>query len=138
MSNSRRKGRIAIIQSIYESDVASHSLIESFKTISKKEKLSNKNLTFGSSIIDGIIENEANIISKIQNKATQFPLDQIAKVDLAILKLAVYEIIFQKDKEPIEVIINEAIEIAKAYGSNSSGAFINGVLAGIFNEEKIN
>ena len=137
MSKSRHKGRIVIFQSIYESDMTSHSLIESFKLISEKEKLSEKNLAFCLSIIEGIIEHQENILSKIQNKATQFPIEQIAKVDLAILKLAVYEIIFQKDKEPVEVVINEAIEIAKAYGSNSSGAFINGVLAGIFNEEKI-
>ena len=137
MSSSRRKGRIVIFQSIYESDMTSHSLIGSFENISKKEKLSEKNIDFCLSIVKGIIDHQENIIAKIQDKATQFPIEQVAKVDLAILKLAVYEIIFQKDKEPVEVVINEAIEIAKAYGSNSSGAFINGVLAGIFNEEKI-
>ena len=137
MTNSRRKARIVIFQSLYESDITSHSLLESFENISKNEKLSEKNEAFCSSIIEGITKHQNNIYEIIQNKASRFPVEQIAKVDVAILKLAVYEILFQKDKEPAEVIINEAIEIAKAYGSNSSGAFINGVLAGIFNEEKI-
>ena len=137
MSNSRHKARIVIFQSLYESDMTSHSLLESFENISKNEKLSEKNKAFCSSIIEGITKHQNNIYEIIQNKASRFPIEQIAKVDVAILKLAVYEILFQKDKEPAEVVINEAIEIAKAYGSNSSGAFINGVLAGIFNEEKI-
>ena len=137
MSNSRHKARIVIFQSLYESDMTSHSLLESFENIAKNEKLSEKNKAFCSSIIEGITEHQNNIHEIIQNKASRFPIEQIAKVDVAILKLAVYEILFQKDKEPAEVVINEAIEIAKAYGSNSSGAFINGVLAGIFNEEKI-
>ena len=54
-----------------------------------------------------------NIYEIIENKASRFPVEQIAKVDVAILKLAVYEILFQKNKEPAEVVINEAIEIAK-------------------------
>ena len=137
MSNSRHKARIVIFQSLYESDMTSHSLLESFENIAKNEKLSEKNKAFCSSIIEGITKHQNNIYEIIQNKASRFPIEQIAKVDVAILKLAVYEILFQKDKEPAEVVINEAIEIAKAYGSNSSGAFINGVLAGIFNEEKI-
>ena len=56
------------------------------------------------------------------------------KVDLSVLRLAIYELHYHNDKQPTEIVINEAIEIAKAYGSNSSGAFINGVLAVIFNK----
>jgi len=66
-----------------------------------------------------------NIIKK---SAPEWPLDQINKIDLAILRLAVYELLYQKDIPP-KVIIDEAIEIAKRYGSSNSGSFINGALA---------
>ena len=136
MSNSRHKSRIAIFQSIYESELTNHAIVDSFANVSESLKLSDSSKNFCSEIIGGIIKNKKEIDKMIESKATQFPIDQMPTVDLAILRLAIYEIDYHEDKQPIEVIINEAIEIAKAYGSNSSGAFINGVLAGIFNEPK--
>lgn len=73
-------------------------------------------------------ENQEKIDEIITKSATEWPLDQINKTDLAILRLAVYELLFQKET-PTKVIIDEAIEIAKKYGSDSSGSFINGALA---------
>ena len=64
----------------------------------------------------------------IKKSATEWPLDQINKTDIAILRLAVYELLYKKDT-PTKVIIDEAIEIAKKYGSKSSGSFVNGALA---------
>jgi len=136
MSNSRHKSRIAIFQSIYESELTNHAIVDSFANVAESLKLSDSSKNFCSEIIGGIIKNKKEIDKMIESKATQFPIDQMPTVDLAILRLAIYEIDYHEDKQPIEVIINEAIEIAKAYGSNSSGAFINGVLAGIFNEPK--
>ncbi|MDG1990264.1 MAG: transcription antitermination factor NusB [Dehalococcoidia bacterium] len=136
MSNSRHKSRIAIFQSIYESELTNHAIVDSFTNVAESLKLSDSSKNFCSEIIGGIIKNKKEIDKMIESKATQFPIDQMPTVDLAILRLAIYEIDYHEDKQPIEVIINEAIEIAKAYGSNSSGAFINGVLAGIFNEPK--
>lgn len=67
---------------------------------------------------------------QIQKAAPDFPTDKINKVDLAILRLAVYEILVGQ-KEPINVIIDEAVELAKEYGNESSPGFINGVLGKI-------
>jgi|TARA_B110000438_G_C15631452_1_gene571183 transcription antitermination protein NusB len=136
MSNSRHKSRIAIVQSIYESELTNHAIVDSFANVATSLKLSSLSKDFCINVISGIIKNKKEIDKRIENKANQFPIDQMPVVDLAILRLAIYEIDYYEDKQPIQVIINEAIEIAKAYGSNSSGAFINGVLAGIFNEPK--
>ena len=76
-----------------------------------------------------IIDNE------IQKAAPDFPVDKINKIDLAILRLAVYELIIEK-KEPQNVIIDEAVEIAKEFGNDTSPAFVNGVLGHILNNEK--
>ena len=73
-----------------------------------------------------------NIIKK---SAPQWPIDKINKIDLAILRLAVYELI--QKKEPIKVIIDEAIELAKKYGTENSPGFINGVLGDILKRSKL-
>lgn len=78
-----------------------------------------------------IIKYEDRINEYIKTYAPKFPLRKIAKVDLAILQLAIYELLFEK-KEPPKVIINEAVELAKEMGSNRSYAFINAVLGKIY------
>jgi len=88
----------------------------SFKKQSLKTKLSQK-----------IIEYQKEIDRIISQSAPQFPIKQINKIDLAILRLAIYEISFGKTA-PYKVIIDEAIELAKEYGSEKSPQFINGAL----------
>jgi N utilization substance protein B len=75
------------------------------------------------------------IDNQIQKAAPEFPLSKINKVDLAILRLAVYELLLVK-KEPPKVVIDEAIELAKEYSGESSPAFINGALGNILTHEK--
>lgn len=72
---------------------------------------------------------------KIKDAAPEFPIDKINKVDLAILRLAVYELQIAK-KEPPKVIVDEAIELAKEYGGDNSPAFINGALGKVINYDK--
>lgn len=71
----------------------------------------------------------------IARSATAWPLDQISPIDLATLRLAVWELKFKKTKEPYKAVIDEAVEIAKEYGSDSSPNFINGVLGSIIKSE---
>ncbi len=72
---------------------------------------------------------------KIKGAAPEFPIDKINKVDLAILRLAVYELTVAK-REPPKVIVDEAIELAKEYGGESSPAFINGALGKVITNDK--
>lgn len=78
-----------------------------------------------------IFKNLTKIDNLITKSAPQWPISKIAKVDLAVLRLAVYELAIQK-KEPPKVIIDEAVELSKKYGSDSSAGFINGVLGTIY------
>ncbi len=76
------------------------------------------------------------IIDKsIQSSAPEYPVEKINKIDLAILRLSVYELLIDK-KEPPNVVIDEAVELAKEFGSDTSPAFINGVLGHIISYEK--
>jgi N utilization substance protein B len=78
-----------------------------------------------------IIKNTVKINELIKKYAPKYPLEKVAKVDLAILKLAVYELNFEK-KEPSKVIIDEAIELAKELGSDKTFGFVNAVLGKIY------
>lgn len=89
--------------------------------------------SFALAIVKGVIKNNVEIDKQIQNYAPEWPLDQITNVDRNILRIGVYEMLFDKNI-PDKVAINEAIEIAKAYGGESSGKFVNGVLGAIFKD----
>lgn len=82
---------------------------------------------------DKIIKNLPAIDLLITKAAPEWPLSKIAKVDLAILRLAVFELVIDK-KEPVKVIIDEAVEIAKLLGNDRSPSFINGVLGTILRQ----
>lgn len=77
-----------------------------------------------------IYSSKDEIDAAIEKAATEFPIEKINKVDLAVLRLAVYELTIEK-KEPPHVIVDEAVELAKEYGNETSPAFINGVLGKI-------
>ena len=85
--------------------------------------------------IKPIIANITDIDSQITKFAPKWPLDKINRVDLSILRLAIWEILFSEAKIPNKVIIDEAIEIAKEYGNESSSSFINAVLGSIIKPE---
>ncbi len=81
-----------------------------------------------------IVEGQTVLDEYIKKAAPQFPIDKINKIDLAILRLAVYELLIEK-KQPPKVIIDEAIELSKEYGGETSPAFINGALGNIIKNE---
>ena len=88
---------------------------------------------FVKGMINGVIKNEEEIDRYITKYATEWPLDQITIVDRNILRIGVYELVFDREI-PSKVAINEAIEIAKTFGGESSGKFVNGVLGAIYKD----
>jgi len=86
-------------------------------------------------LVKGTIDHIAEIDPIIERVAPQWPLDQIAVVDRNVLRLGLYELMFgDRDAVPPKVAINEAIELAKSFGGESSGRFINGVLGTVYKE----
>jgi len=88
---------------------------------------------FTKETVAGVVKNLTEIDNYITKYAPEWPIDQITTIDRNILRLGIYEMAFNKDI-PERVAINEAIEIAKAYGGESSGKFINGVLGAIYKD----
>lgn len=82
-----------------------------------------------------VLENKDFLDEKIKVSAPEFPIDKINKVDLAILRLAIYELLISK-KEPPKVVVDEAIELAKEYGGESSPAFVNGALGQVIKNDE--
>ena len=102
--------------------------IELFLVNNEIEKESDKQ--YITSMINGIVEKNEEISKKIsENLKKDWTIDRISKVDLALLKLSIYEILYKEI--PFKVAINEIVELAKSYGEDQSPSFINGVLANI-------
>lgn len=90
---------------------------------------------FVETLINGVIKKQKKIDSVIEKAAPEWPLDQIAAVDRNVLRIGLYELLFGNKKEvPNKVAINEAIELAKTFGGDSSGKFVNGVLGTVYRE----
>ncbi len=91
--------------------------------------------TFVSQLVNGVMEHLTELDQIIEKAAPQWPLEQIAVVDRNVLRLGLYELLFgNRDEVPPKVAINESIELAKSFGGDSSGKFVNGVLGTVYRE----
>lgn len=128
---SRKKARDNAFKCIYELEFGRDENIEKILNNCYEEN-DNKpeEKEYISNVVKGVKENLAEIDSIILSKLKNWSLDRIAKIDLAILRLAIYEIKYVEDI-PEKVSANEAVELAKTYGNNDSKSFINGVIANV-------
>ena len=131
MSSSRRRSRIAAFQALFESDVSGRDPLETLDRYMSESHLSDEGRTFARDLVTGVVEGGAAIDEVIEHYAPAFPLADMAPVDRNVLRLAIYEVLFDNRRAPLRVAINEAVEIAKGYGSESSGRFVNGVLGAV-------
>lgn len=95
-----------------------------------QESVSRENMDYIQAVVNGIEDNEAEINKKISSKLRKWTIERLSKVNLALLQLGTYELLYMDDV-PDKVAINEAVELAKKYGGEESAAFVNGVLGTI-------
>ena len=131
MASSRRRSRIAAFQALFEADLGGHPLEPVLARHLAEAGLDAEGRQFARGLVGGVEANLVAIDAVIQRHAPAFPLAEMAAVDRNVLRLAVYEVLFDTDRAPLRAAINEAVEIAKGYGSESSGRFINGVLGAV-------
>ena len=122
----RRKAREYALQMLYQYDVNHefHNLIEGFWT---GKEITDDVREFANNIVEGVIKNFPLIDNNINQSAKNWSIDRMAVVDRNILRMATYELLFVNNI-PVKVTINEAIEIAKRFGGDESGSFVNGIL----------
>lgn len=130
----RRKGRIMAFQALYSWDANRITLEElldfSWIEEDKREKLGEDGIAFPRLLIAGAIEHIDEIDEKIKENLTNWDFDRLNKVDLAILRMSIYSLLYQHDMHP-SIVIDEAIDISKEYGSDDSYRFINAILDSI-------
>jgi transcription antitermination protein NusB len=124
----RRKARGLALQALYEIDSAGHEAPKVTQYLLQAAQLSSENSRFTEDLVGGVLEYRLTIDEYIRRLAPSWPLEQMAVVDRNILRLAIFELLIEK-RIPVKVSINEAVELAKAFGSDSSPRFINGVLS---------
>ena len=130
----RTKARGIALQVLYEIDIAEHDPVEVLENRLSQNKLDDQVADFARKLVLGIIPRKNDLDSFIAQHAPEWPLNQVATIDLNILRIALWE--FAVDTQtPLKVAINEAIELAKLYGSDSSARFVNGVLGSLANRQ---
>ena len=127
MPGGRRRARTLALQALYEIDSTAHKAEEVVDHILIERGASEENASFTRELVIGVIQNREQIDENIQRFAPAWPIEQMPVVDKNILRLAIFEILLD-NKVPVKVAINEAVELAKTFGSDNSSKFINGVL----------
>ncbi len=130
MPGARRKARVLALQALYEIDSVGHKAEEVVTQLLSTEALSEENANFTRELVSGVIQNKEKIDENIRRLAPAWPIEQIPAIDRNILRLAIFEILLD-NKVPVKVAINEAVELAKTFGSDNSSRFINGVLGSV-------
>lgn len=138
MASNRHLGRIVALQTLYEYEFRK----EAEDTSVDVKEILTRNLEryeeaiddtqFVDTLVSGVLKEQADIDGKIQPIAPDWPIEQIARVDRTILRIGMYELLHQAKVVPPKVAINEAVELAKAFGSDNSSKFVNGVLGTAF------
>ena len=118
------------MQALYEFDTVEHSAADVLDERLSEIGLSRRDTEFARTFLDGIFANAAEIDKIIAEFAPGWPISQMAVVDRNILRMAIYEIIASQETPP-RVAVNEAVELAKAFGGESAPRFINGVLGSV-------
>ncbi len=130
MKGERRLARELALQVLYEIDLVGHPpatvLYDRFEVTAE---VNSRVEEYARELFEGILAVEARLDTYIQSHAPEWPLDQVAVIDRNVLRMALYE--FAMGGVPVKVAINEAVELAKEYGADSSPRFVNGVLGAL-------
>lgn len=136
MASNRHLGRIVAMQTLYEHDFRN----EADAGVDQAEILGRnlgefadaiEDTAFVHDLVEGVQKNQSEIDGIIGPAAPEWPVEQIAKIDKIILRIGVYELLIKREVPP-KVVINEAVELAKAFGGENSSKFVNGVLGTIY------
>ncbi len=133
MKRERRRARSQALQALYEIDSVGHR--EEDVLARYGEDLSPEAREFMSRMVHGALESEEEVDSMLEEAAPEWPISELAVIDRNILRLSLWELLIWGET-PVKVAINEAVELAKKYGSDSAPRFVNGVLGTLASRRK--
>jgi|YNPNPStandDraft_1061719.scaffolds.fasta_scaffold105328_2 N utilization substance protein B len=125
----RRRARALALEVLYEGQVAGHQPLAVLNRRLQEEVYPPEVAEFARQLVSGVVKHQEEIDGLIQQFAPEYPLEQVSPVDISALRIGIYELL-HGDSSP-KVAINEAVELAKRYGSEGSSRFVNGVLGAI-------
>lgn len=128
VAGSRRQARIVALQALYEADLSGHDPLEAMDRLLSEEGGGAAVAAYARHLIEGVVANRMAIDERLAQAAPAWPLAQMPPIDKNLLRLAIYELLFDNRRVPMKAVINEAVEIAKVFGSENSSRFVNGVL----------
>lgn len=129
MAGVRHRVRIVVLQTLFEADLAGHDPREVLERHLEERKFPAPAEAFGRQLLENVLQHAHEIDRLIVQAAPNWPLEQMARIDVNILRMAIAELLFSGDAHiPVKAAINEAVELAKRFGSGSSRRFVNGVL----------
>ena len=138
MASNRHLGRIVALQTLYEFEFRTQSgddtadVTEILSRNIQRYETAIDDTGFVNSLVSGVLSEQSSLDEKIQPIAPDWPIEQIARIDRNILRIGAYELLHQAEVVPAKVAINEAVELAKAFGSDNSSKFVNGVLGTVY------
>ena len=126
----RRRARILALQALYEIDTTQHPVGTVLDQRLTEDPLPEEGEAFARELLTGVIQHQVALDELIQRYAPEWPVEQMAVIDRNVLRIAIYEFFIAK-LTPTKVAINEAVELAKLFGSDSAPRFVNGVLGAL-------
>lgn len=136
MADPRHNARKIAMATIFSWSFLSQDPIREIRDVADSLKITDYNADLTQFLIQGVTENHDSLDEIIRETAPEWPINQIAKIDLAILRIAIFELLISQNVPP-KVAIDEAVELAKEFGSENSSKFINGVLGTVVEEKGI-
>ncbi len=130
----RRASREAAMKLLYQLDIQKGDRNEQIVTALEAENYTESDKAYIRSVVDGVGEKETQLDYIIEKYAMGWKISRLSKIDLSILRLGIYEILYREDI-PFSVSVNEAVELAKRYSNEDAGAFVNGLLAKVTKED---
>ena len=126
----RRRARILALQALYEIDSTQHPVGTVLDQRLTEDPLPEEGEAFARELLAGVLQHQVALDELIQRYAPEWPVEQMAVIDRNVLRIAIYEFFISK-RTPTKVAINEAVELAKLFGSDSAPRFVNGVLGAL-------
>lgn len=134
MASLRHRVRIAALQILFEVDLTDHPLDVVLERRLQEEQLPSDGTRFLQRLVLGVWEHRSYLDRVIEEAAPNWPVTQMPGVDKAVLRIALFELLIDDvEKTPVKAVINEAVELAKHFGSDNSSRFVNGVLGTVVN-----
>jgi len=130
MPTRRRQARILALQTLYEADTTGHDAGQTLERLLQETDVTEEVKVFARELVGGAVAERQRLDDVIVQVAPAWPIEQMATIDRNILRLAILEILLN-NRTPVKAAINEAVELAKSFGSDNSAKFVNGVLGSV-------